>query len=136
MSNICSRNGCSRQARPGLKTCQVCSDVTKQWNKDNPTKRKAYQRKHQLGVTQDRYDAMLDMQNGRCAICNVVLKDGSRTTTAQVDHNHKNFEIRGLLCHNCNIGLGYFKDDTVILLNAVSYLNHYIIIENEPSERS
>lgn len=43
-----------------------------------------------------------------------------------VDHNHKTGEIRGLLCSNCNSGLGMFKDSIAYLLKAVGYLNDYL----------
>lgn len=31
-------------------------------------------------------------------------------------------KVRGLLCHNCNVSLGHFKDSTDILKNAIYYL--------------
>jgi len=34
-------------------------------------------------------------------------------------------KIRGLLCDNCNPGLGYFKDSEILLLKAVSYLKKF-----------
>lgn len=39
-----------------------------------------------------------------------------------VDHNHKSNKIRGLLCLNCNAGLGNFRDNITLLKKAISYL--------------
>lgn len=62
---------------------------------------------------------LLSAQNGLCAICESPLILG-RTT--HVDHNHKTNFIRGILCSNCNLGLGRFKDSIVNLENAILYL--------------
>ena len=56
-----------------------------------------------------------------CALC------GERFTTANpsvVDHCHKTGNVRGLLCMNCNQGLGKFKDNVDFLASAAMYL-HY-----------
>lgn len=55
-------------------------------------------------------------QNGLCAIC----RDAS---AAHVDHDHDTGHIRGLLCFNCNAGLGQFRDRTELLGAAIDYLN-------------
>lgn len=39
-----------------------------------------------------------------------------------VDHCHDSGKVRGLLCNNCNNGLGRFMDNIQILKNAVKYL--------------
>lgn len=64
--------------------------------------------------------ALYDSQNGKCAICKIALEDKSR-----LDHRHEPYKLRGLLCFSCNIGLGMFKDNTKILLEAIFYLNRY-----------
>jgi len=42
-----------------------------------------------------------------------------------VDHDHKNGEVRGLLCHRCNVGLGNFQDNPELLLKAYKYLKDF-----------
>jgi len=69
------------------------------------------------------YDMMLTQQNGMCAICGGSPQPGRRL---HVDHNHdENGKIRGLLCGNCNRGIGLFKDNPVNLTAAAKYIiNH------------
>ena len=50
-----------------------------------------------------------------CFIC-------KRTENLNVDHCHKTNEIRGVLCTRCNLGIGYFKDDPMLLKKAIKYL--------------
>ena len=45
-----------------------------------------------------------------------------KKTPWRLDHCHETGEFRGFLCNNCNVGLGKFKDDPEILLNAIAYL--------------
>jgi hypothetical protein len=55
-----------------------------------------------------------------CEICKTELpcrKD------KKIDHNHATGNVRGILCNDCNQGLGRFKDDTRLLANAIAYLN-------------
>lgn len=50
------------------------------------------------GINNNQFDAMMRLQQGRCAIC--------RCDTIQrrlhVDHDHKTKRVRGLLCFQCN----------------------------------
>lgn len=66
------------------------------------------------------YERLLEQQNNSCAICGI---DASKLNKElSVDHNHKTLQVRGLLCTYCNVGLGYFKDDTALLSMAIEYL--------------
>ena len=57
------------------------------------------------GITADEADALLEDQDGLCAICKVAPAPCmSIMTTRPV-------RVRALLCFNCNGGLGQFKDD-------------------------
>ena len=84
--------------------------------------RKAWLRRLRiLGITEDQYLAMLEAQGGRCAICRDDVP-WSRSGTWHVDHCHDSGKVRGLLCTRCNRGLGYFRDDPRLLLEAIGYL--------------
>jgi hypothetical protein len=76
------------------------------------------------GLTPDAYTAMLAGQSGRCAICRCMLdlKAGRGVGAACIDHCHKTGRVRGVLCTNCNHGVGKFRDDPALLLAAVEYL--------------
>lgn len=63
---------------------------------------------------------MLDMQGGRCAICGT--DNTGKRRCFHVDHNHDTGKIRGLLCGNCNSGLGNLRDDVGLLNRAIQYL--------------
>jgi hypothetical protein len=49
-------------------------------------------------------------------------RGGRGNNTAHVDHDHVTGEVRGLLCHACNIGIGGLRDSIALLKNAVAYL--------------
>ena len=74
------------------------------------------------GITIEQRDEMIEQQQGKCAIC--LSSDPGGNGQWHVDHNHKTGEIRGMLCHHCNIGLGMFKDNPNLLLAAEVYLSH------------
>ena len=77
------------------------------------------------GVTAEAYVAMYEAQAGVCAICKEperrVGKFG-KVMRPCVDHDHTTGEVRGLLCHDCNVGLAKFRDDATRLRAAVAYL--------------
>jgi 16S rRNA G1207 methylase RsmC len=58
--------------------------------------------------------AFVDSHSGVCDIC------GELATV--VDHDHTTLALRGMLCHNCNVGLGHFRDDKNRMLAAIEYL--------------
>lgn len=72
------------------------------------------------GITSEDYDKMLLEQNNSCAICKVHLMDLKKTPN--IDHCHSTGKVRGLLCNNCNFGLGFFKDNVDNMLEAILYL--------------
>lgn len=73
-----------------------------------------------IGATKGIYAALLHTQMGRCAICSAHYSTLSQRLS--IDHCHKTGVVRGLLCHQCNAGLGFFKDDASRLNAAVAYI--------------
>jgi Recombination endonuclease VII len=74
-----------------------------------------YHLKRRYGIGADDFDALVARQGGVCAIC-------GKEAPEHVDHSHDNGAVRGILCFNCNGGLGQFKDSIDSLLNAAAYL--------------
>ena len=82
-----------------------------------------------FNLTAEQYDELLQLQDGRCAIC---LRKPRRRRLA-VDHDHQTGEIRGLLCGNCNHKiLGAAHEDGAILRRAARYLDLAPAITGKP----
>lgn len=73
-------------------------------------------------ISLEDYNRIFDAQNGCCAICGRHQSELDKRLS--VDHDHETGEVRGLLCHGCNLGLGYFKDSPTRLSNASAYLQN------------
>ena len=99
-----------------------CRECMREYSRDN------YHtgRLRRFGITQERYDQMLEDQDNRCAIC-------KRTETAKawaIDHDHSCCPgqsscgecVRGLLCSNCNTAIGLLGDSVDSLRSAITYL--------------
>ena len=80
--------------------------------------------RNRYNITVEQYDKMLRDHRGLCAICNNVNNCYTKKSL-HVDHCHEVNEVRGLLCHNCNTGLGNFRDSLEILEKAAAYLINF-----------
>lgn len=77
-------------------------------------------------------EARLKFGSGRqCMIC---MRKANLNKVHAVDHCHVTGKIRGILCHNCNLGLGYFKEDIEIINAALSYLHEHKLSPNDLSD--
>ncbi len=72
------------------------------------------------GLTHKIIEELYEEQNNSCAICKKTIS----LKRLEVDHNHKTRKLRGLLCHKCNLLLGYAKDNLKILQNAMNYIKN------------
>lgn len=81
----------------------------------------ASNRKRLYGVTSAAFEALKEAQGHKCAICRNLF--AASTRKVHIDHDHNIGDVRGLLCSNCNTGLGLFRDNTENLNSAIAYLN-------------
>lgn len=107
--------------------------VSQNWRDTNKQKRKeiwqdyylqdkASKLKKNYGIEYEDYLLMLEDQNFKCLTCN---SDFSKMASRKIhlDHNHSTGEIRGILCHNCNIALGLLKEDIAVLKRMILYID-------------
>lgn len=98
--------------------CKKCANgIVRQIRKRkyDPTSKRRWQLKTRYGLTPEQIEAMRAAQGGKCALCPTDL------AKFHVDHCHNTGEVRGLLCHRCNIRLGGW-DDLDWRRRAIQYL--------------
>jgi hypothetical protein len=79
-------------------------------------KRQEYILRYEYGMGVGDFDILLQRQKGCCGIC------GQSMLKPHIDHNHRTGKVRGLLCSNCNLGLGLMQDSVEVLSSAIAYL--------------
>ena len=78
-----------------------------------------FKKYNMYGITREDYVLLLESQNNKCKICQLeFVTEGD----IRIDHNHDTNQVRGLLCHSCNVALGHMKDDIQLLEKAINYL--------------
>lgn len=88
----------------------------RKWNVANKDRLKHYRLKAKYSISIDEYNAQCLEQNNLCACCS------REVPILYVDHDHITGNIRGLICQQCNAGIGLLGDNLEGLLNAVVYL--------------
>lgn len=110
-----------RQANPDLHR-----ERDRVWYHNNRSKAQDYNLQKYYGITLEERDEMERKQKGLCAICGRKPSGGrGNTGRLHVDHCHETGVVRGLLCHDCNNGLGRFQDDVGRILAAAAYVQEY-----------
>lgn len=116
-------------------TCKECRSVyikkhyvdNKEYYKDKANSRRLSKPedildgklKYSFNISLEQFKYLLKLQNNVCAIC----KQPSKDKRIAVDHCHVTGKVRGLLCNNCNLALGCFKDNINFLASAINYLS-------------
>ena len=116
--------------------CKSCAhEETTKWRESQTDIRlKDLYLRRTYKITYHIFVSVLEKQNYKCKICNQDLDSNLGNTnikynTAVIDHCHTTGVVRGILCNECNRGLGYFKDNKMNLYKAAEYLT-----ETETSE--
>ena len=87
--------------------CKPCQNARSRWSHI----------RIRYGVTKAQYEEILGRQGGVCAICKEPP-----TKLLGVDHCHDSMQVRGLLCDNCNSGIGRLGDNAGRVRRALAYL--------------
>lgn len=115
----------SHQMKPYLRnSCKSCRagkpvQIRQEKERYNYTKQQLYRcktLKFKYGISLVEFKEMAKIQENKCKIC-------GEEKLLNVDHCHTTGKIRGLLCTNCNLGLGNFKDNPELLTKAIKYLS-------------
>lgn len=78
---------------------------------------------HKYGMSEAEFEGRLAAQGGVCASCGDPEDEDKRRF--HVDHDHTTGEIRGILCHGCNVSLGHLKDDISRITSLANYLGQF-----------
>lgn len=95
------------------KTCgpvRIASNGKNRWRCSSKNKKRK-SRHH--GLTGEQAESLKD--GASCEIC------GS-SESLKVDHDHGTGQIRGVLCHHCNVAIGHMRDNPERLRRAANYL--------------
>ncbi len=98
-----------------------CKECIKRYSRNrarpnNKQDNRSWRLRSSYGLTQIDYDRMVADQSGKCAICQRVCSE------LHIDHCHDTGVVRGLLCTDCNRGIGMLKHDPEIFMSAIKYL--------------
>jgi hypothetical protein len=104
---------------------RYCKECCKKHRK-TPTQAKKTRLKNVFNLTLEQYSAMVQSQNGLCAICKQPPLEGR---SLNVDHCHRTNKVRELLCHHCNVSLGLLKEDPERIQALLDYVLKY---QSEP----
>lgn len=115
---------CRAEYRRGWyeRNTQAAKAYSSRWKRANPGAARDAQRRYKYGLTPGSYTAMLRAQGGGCAVC---AAPPPADASLHVDHDHATGQVRGLLCDLCNRGLGYYRDDPLLLEAAAAYLRRW-----------
>lgn len=126
--------------------CKACDRVAqREWRRKNAERINAARRARytpeqgrrgnlkRYGITLEQYNDLLVGQGGGCAVCGEVREWRGRVAL-HVDHSHVTGEVRGLLCHACNVSLGALDEDVERIRRLALYAEGRLYEETTEAE--
>lgn len=138
------RNGDKNDCR--FENLTTFRKIAGDWDHNTPDGRNAYLKEYRRSdpilekeryllsrfeISMQDYNNMLSAQGGVCAICKQpeTHKRNDKVKALAVDHHHGTGKVRGLLCSDCNTGIGKLKDSPDVLQSAIDYLRKHNITD-------
>ncbi len=102
----------------------------RRWTPAQRVRHRARVLRYRHGVEPEVIAALYAEQDGKCALCRRVAieplsekGEGKKPSDIlQIDHDHETGAIRGLLCFECNTGIGKLGDSAELLTRAAEYV--------------
>ncbi len=92
----------------------------RKWREENPERYLKSNRENAwkiLGIDIEKANSLRDTIK-QCQICEGTFK-------LSVDHCHSSNKIRGIICNQCNLALGMFKDNSARFRKAADYIDYH-----------
>ena len=105
--------------------CKACCRDDQQKNRHAISE---YKRERNFGMSRGTYASMFASQGGVCAICkqpSSQVRQG-KLVALHVDHDHATSQVRGLLCVDCNLGIGRLKNNPELMEQAAEYVRRHL----------
>jgi hypothetical protein len=121
------RNGSTRwRCRNYLSDYQRERNKTRPKRPWDPEKGLDARRRKLYGIGTEEWELLFDSQGRKCAICDAYESPQPWAT----DHDHSCCPgkkscgacLRGILCSNCNVGIGHLRESPRIMRRAIAYL--------------
>lgn len=113
---------CIRRISQGVitKFADVCGFHGRSWHEhqDRKLKKIFNSRMRRYGITTEDFEKLKSSRGELCEICELQK-------WTSIDHCHTTGKVRGLLCVNCNAGIGHLKESDQIMLKAVEYIRKH-----------
>lgn len=117
----------SNKSRPSGLQCHCKKCFKERFYKSDPLLNRKRHIKRYYNLIWEDYEKMYFSQEGQCYLCrkDILLYEKDKLNVAHVDHDHTTGQVRGLLCHFCNAGIGYLQDNPLLLRKAADYLEYF-----------
>jgi len=110
----------AKNCKYGVKNlCRGCNKFRAlRWREDNQERSKEVAKQHRC---EKRYNITLEEYN-KCMETSVVCEICGGQEELVYDHDHITMKFRGVLCRQCNSGIGFLGDTEDSVLRAYEYL--------------